>query len=132
MNETEQSKNKAGAEELRELDAWIALNLFGWRREVRERYAGVNTVEGFGLNMHLPLGHFEREFVPAGQWPKVRYSTDPAAAMQVLEICAEIKLETIKIWMTSSFEWCVSCGLHACANTLPLAICLLAKKLFRK
>lgn len=36
--------------------------LDGWVSEVRKRYAGSPNVAGFGRNIHLSLGHPDREF----------------------------------------------------------------------
>jgi hypothetical protein len=152
--------------ELRELDAWIAEHVIGmlfyWK------VAGWTTdMSGFDWKMVLALppeggigkhwkgcagetrkatdcevaiakhdGDFERHFSP--------YTTDPAAAMMVLEKCVENSNMPVEIdrkrdskighWRLETGV--MSKGLLAIAphehNTLPLAICLFAKKLFSK
>lgn len=128
--------------ELRDLDAWIAKNVFGWKPETRKMYAGENNVKGFGLNQHLGRGDCERKFINDYLFPLDRYSTDPAAAMQVLEKCAE-KLApqrlhiyaptgACKIWLVSDCEGHNSTPSSGSAENLPEAICLFAQKLFSK
>ena len=91
--------------QLRELDAFIAEHVFGF--DMAE--TSVDDIE--------------------------RYTTDPAAAMLVLEKCCD-KLEGFEITVWRGEKW--HCGLrkgntvHQKADTLPLAICLFAKELFAK
>ena len=71
-------------------------------------------------------------------WPQ-EYTTDPAAAMRVLEECG---VECYKNNKHVSVRWYVGGWSvaardsyereHADAKTLPLAICLFAKELFAK
>lgn len=61
--------------------------------------------------------------------------SDPAASMELLkrcvEYCMENKHDSLRIWQTTSFDWCVSNDMaYADAPTLELAIALFAKKLF--
>jgi len=82
---------------------------------------------------------FPREKVES--WPVFgkqdypHYTTDPAAAMAVLERCAEKEAKEFDGVQIDKLEsgWIVStCEVDAHAPTLPLAITLFAKKLFEK
>jgi hypothetical protein len=125
--------------ELRELDAWIACNLFGWEPETRKMYAGSKNVAGYGRNKHLHPGHPERDFTPCTLMIP-HYSTDPAAAMEVLKKCAEKWIVTVELGKDGSgqsYVWVARLNLGTednfkCAPTLELAICLFAKQLFGK
>lgn len=128
--------------QLRELDAWIAEHVMGWKR-----------VEKF---VDLSSSHFnvrdDGEVLAYG-WPEnlgitFAPTTDPAAAMAVLEKCAEKAYACIqktrpgdstldrvhghynvrKLDRTGMWEP----GIIANAKTLPLAICLFAKKVFAR
>jgi hypothetical protein len=81
--------------------------------------------------------------IPHFKWPS--YTTDPAAAMEVLKKCAEnqhvVTIEYAKNhlgnwqWMVAKLH-CYSSGYSedfcTCAETLELAICQFARKLFSK
>lgn len=118
--------------ELRELDAWIELSIFGWKAETVKRYGGEDNVKGFGFNSHLGFGHIDRKFIPNRAFPTVRYSTDPMASREL-----EKKIafgQRISLWYSDG-TWNVdnlrSCGdTEVQAKTLELAIALFARKFF--
>lgn len=112
--------------ELRELDAWIAERVMGWK-EIRP------------WSVNPDAGQFViRHGVPVAPSPVFKFSptTNPAAAMMVLEKLLERNIiviqtdihkpktflirHTTKHWEQPIVE----------AETLPLAICLFAQKLF--
>jgi Phage ABA sandwich domain len=114
--------------ELRKLDAWIAEHVMGWLRvnsnEKLDHPQRFNVLPDrilIGQNM----GHRIIEYSP---------TTDPAAAMQVLEKCITGNT-SIAINHGTTGWWVTDCDKkknYAIAETLPLAICLFAKKLFSK
>ena len=101
--------------ELRELDAWIADNVMvDWKPPIIPRDMSGNPFPGW-------------DAVP-------RFSRDDSPAFRILGKCvsdSEIYGVTItkETW---GFELKVGSRIIASAETLPLAICLLAKKLFTK
>lgn len=108
-------------EQLQELDAWIAEHVMGWVKSKECDYGWIT-----------PVGKMKLE--------TENYTTDPAAAMEVLRKCA-FKRDLI-ISCTAS-EWIISDDLPETeiqdfvtnrveAGTLELAICLFSKKLFSK
>lgn len=126
--------------ELRELDAWIAEHVMGHKMTVFDDRPAV-CVGVSACFKGEPLDVCKD--VPS-------YSTDRAAAMQVLERCAEngilngeFKLP-VSIFRRGDLKWVVSQNFEDeelesernCivveADTLPLAICLFAKELFGK
>jgi hypothetical protein len=94
--------------ELRELDAWVAENVIGW---------------------HLTDIDMTSEDYP-------RYTTDHAAAMEVLKKCAFGNRITCwysdGTWNVDNLRGYASYEHEAQAETLELAICIFAKKLFSK
>lgn len=114
--------------EKRELDAWIAERVMGWKLDKMIWWSRNDIDKTQSIA-------WEGDFRP---------TTDPAATMEVLKRCAE-KLEVINssIALGQQFDelvedrlfWFVS---HERtkevteAETLELAICLFAKKLFTK
>lgn len=126
----------------RELDAWIAEHVFGWKRwnfdngfpETRKNYLSKDNEKqdkyrkrGFILGLPL-IDNFPR------------YTTDPSAAMMVLERCLERLSPSVEIisgdidskrhfWIGRPDEYT---KLSMFEPTLPLAICALAKNLFTK
>ena len=124
--------------ELRELEAWIAEHVMGY--EERQCYNGSQRIEGQtfwvckGRQVVAPSFNGKHRFPP--------FATDPAAAMQVLEKCAEMlrkDCNSVEI-LRNTTGWAV-CSLYRDgfgheehdtveAETLPLAICLFARKLF--
>ena len=118
--------------QLRELDAWIAEHLFG--TTITDDYSKVGEPN-----------HAYRPWIGvSGTVP--RYTTDPAAAMQVLEKCADDTSITITRDADGQFsvEWWADevKGVEPIpgskwhqiktAPTLPLAICLFARELFKE
>ena len=115
-------------EELRELDAWIAENLFGMKHDWRNCH-WCQSSDPYALNN----GHFQR------------YTSDPAAAMEVLkklsskceEMSGDLVISSGGIWTVGIQRYAEYGGAEEIdplceAETLELAICLFAKKLFVK
>ena len=108
--------------ELRELDAWIAEHVMGWKPTVSlcqprgdevPRYWSI----GGGRSVHM------KSFNP---------TTDPAAAMTVLKkILTDHPRGSAMVGYAGGFNEQWSCG-RANAKTLELAICECAKQLFTK
>jgi hypothetical protein len=123
--------------ELRELDAWIAEHVMGWIN--LEFYTPpFNEMEQSFPDEPFWRGHK----IVRDLWMAVpRYTTDPAAAMIVLEKCSKdravvvngtkgkhqiVELKRGTSGLMSFDEEIID------AETLPLAICLFAKKLLSK
>lgn len=68
--------------------------------------------------------------------PHDRLTVDPVAAMEVLKKCGEKTVVSMTLTPPSAAslkKWTVADDEHVeCAETLELAICLFAKKLFQK
>jgi hypothetical protein len=117
--------------QLRELDAWIAEHVMGYRKATKQELDlhsrrdiwwvspdsdGENSTQ---MHPYLPL-----------------FTADPAAAMMVLEKCLSETKDAITMAETPTIA--AHMGRYTvaneevveCAETLPLAICLFAKKLF--
>lgn len=113
--------------ELRDLDAYIAEHVFGATRAIDKGFAC-----GDGDDRHTV--RFNRD---EGWTACPFYTTDSAAAIKVLERCAE-RFEHLEIMRTCEGKymvWVHGRGLYKrdrIANTLPLAICLLAQQLFKE
>jgi len=106
--------------ELRDLDAWIA-----------------EQVMGFKLNANGMIETWPREGV-RHDLCVANYTTDPAAAMQVLEKCAD-EVHAYELQIVSPRNgglWHISSGKRNTprvnAETLPIAICRFAQQLFSK
>jgi len=115
--------------EARELKIWIQIHVFGWKHSAEKKYPhrrGFSKDGVFLLEYDMP-----------------DYPNDDGAAFSVLERCAtecESSGDGIDISFTKQtgewevgrmqlgFEWSIE--LRSSAQTLPLAICLFAKKLF--
>lgn len=121
--------------ELRELDAWIAEHVIGFEFPCLFEPTGANGEICCKCNHHIS---FDRHHFP-------HPTTDPAAAMQVLEKCANSNAVgvqgNVEIYQEpEGGKWAVcfnaayqdKCVEPVFGNTLPLAICLFAKKLFAK
>lgn len=97
--------------EMRELDAWIAEHVMGWKISFR-------------------AGEVEIWRTPSGT-AVFHPTTDPAAAMEVLKKCGERACTTVYrtkgAWVVTSS---ILVGAEADAPTPELAICLFAKALF--
>lgn len=134
-----------------ELEIWIEENVFEsqawlekrgeythfiWQRKgEREPYYGsrdwevhvkrFTKIKGSEFNPMKHVGHGFR-----------RFTTDPAAAMAVLEKCCKDGVHCLRIeWCGGKYQICdeVNDGMRiAEAETLPLAICLFARQLFGK
>lgn len=122
--------------ELRELDAWIAENVMGyaWLQPIGGRYTRFYLVSPNNHKDLKPEFVFHRKSYRDEDIENApRYTTDPAAAMEVLKKCSE--KYSIKIGFDVNGKWFVSHydakfeGVIR-AETLELAICLFAKKLF--
>lgn len=122
--------SKPTEKELTELDAFCAEHVMGWRKVgcLRDYCSG-----SFLCNTDADVLAFDfpqRTFKP---------TTDPAAAMKVLERCCEIEHDdaTVEICKTSG-GWRIlnrdrSKNMSTVfSSTLPLTICLFAKNLFDK
>ena len=125
--------------ELRELDEWLFKTLFKMTRyKIDKTSDGQDIWESLWLPPECPptaphddiLEHCHA-FVP-------QFTTDPAAAMQVLEKCAEKVGDSIRYrvnWSRPSGKHGISCNEVPCviaAATLTLAICLFARELFKE
>ena len=115
-------------QELRELDAWIAEKVMGWKPFVSGKTSSIKGT--FWLDS-------EHKVVasPEFQWTRFDPTTDRAAAMQVLEKCADrvgVRIDRYNgrapnVWYIRATDGRLA---EAEAPTLPIAICLFAKKLF--
>lgn len=121
--------------ELRELDAWIAEHVMGWRR--------INDIQRLSKSGEFFLHAAEGPFVHERQNYIKKFSptTDPAAAMMVLEKCLSSDNLTMPIEIDRKRHkggrfrietGVISNSILAIEDTLPLAICRFAKQLFEK
>lgn len=120
--------------QLRELDSWIAEHAMGWR----DFKVGIY---GAGAPEREPSIHGTPPTRKSGVFSVPNYTTDRAAAMAVLEKCSAFDQKVkVCIQQDSPSDWRV-CRLYwqdyrpiedwySHAETLPLAICIFAKKLF--
>jgi hypothetical protein len=124
-------------QELRELDAWIAEHVMGWKK--------------VGLLADFTKGTFicntsadclAEDWKKDGRTATWKPTTDSAAAMEVLKMCAEkccvkMRHQDLGLWcvwqhqFTGEMEGALD-NPEGNATTLELAICLFAKKLFGK
>lgn len=125
--------------ELRSLDAWIAEHVMGY--EERQSYRGSSVIKG--ETFWVVAGRAATSPAFKGQHRFPEFSTEPAAAMQVLEKCGDGQLsrggetdmcirKSVSGWIIDEITTGEDYGMlkTATAATLPLAICLFAKKLF--
>lgn len=133
--------------ELRELDAWIAEHVMGLAQEYAVMKCGrFYRPKSCGYTDSIAeAGRYSkadalREIVRGEPmkiipFPTPRYTTNPAAAMMVLEKCAQkytnLEIEFIDGTWTVG-RWRGSNTTEATAETLPLAICLFARELYSK
>jgi hypothetical protein len=135
--------------ELRDLDARIAENVFGMRFEAIPKRANEKQFHGCFVNHYskamgkavkypqgICIGSFESVRLPEKAIAQYapHYTTDRAAAMEVLERCAQ-KTGTVVWFDAQKGEWVVynaTIGMQVAAKTLPLAICKFAQLLFSK
>lgn len=104
-------------QELRELDRWISINIFGnlYDHPEDNSFVSFDTKTGTTLDTMW-----------YGKLP--HYTTDPAAAMIVLERCVKESPPTI---FYHEETWSLESPIaFSNGSTLPLSICLFAKKLF--
>lgn len=137
--------------ELRELDAWIDRELFAGGKFVGLKKCGFwyrdgacgYTSAACDAGRFTPEEAKKREYlrgeepVTIHELPIPHYTTSPADAMRVLERCVdESPYGSVTIYKAGD-EWLIECKdgevfESAQENTLPLAICLFARKLFSK
>lgn len=136
--------------ELRELDAWIAEHVMGWTVKSRTSPHSGSSREHFwfepGNDIEPKYRGLTYTMSPSGNVggercaPEIaHYTTDPAAAMWVLEKCCDDAPNAVEI-IHEFNPWEVRTRksnkpgdfLEVHAETLPLAICLFARKLFSK
>lgn len=108
--------------QLRELDAWIGLNVMGW------------TKGDVAPSKWFPDGWKDTWIHPRGGAATLpQFTTNPAAALAVLEKCARRPPSTV-ITPKSDGSWIIhASGIDTCLSkgeTLPLAICLFARQIF--
>lgn len=109
-------------EQLRDLDLWIALNVFKFR-----------AVSATSPDIGEPLTYVpEFHSVKTGSIP--HYTHDKAAAMDVLECAVNRATCTVEIIGSEKFGYDListsDSGIKSSAPTLPLAIAIFAKALF--
>lgn len=120
--------------ELRELDAWIAEHVMGfeWRAfNHRDKISYLTSPtdlkrDELRRSLWLPDPDYARDISSA-----FRYSTDPAAAIEVLKRCAEkVAPVSIRIYHNPA-GWHVGIAEFEIAPTLEESICRFAKELFK-
>jgi hypothetical protein len=128
--------------ELRELDAWIAKHVMGCELEKEIGFRYNDGTESWGNSPEYTVQKFNKYksegiadcLLERPNTYEFQPSTDPAAAMMVLEKCGT-KTEPHECMYMGMIdgEWIVGhSAVEASASTLPLAICLFAKQLFEK
>lgn len=146
--------------EMRELDAWVAEHVMGlppcyvvikrglfYRLGDRGYTSKMSEAGRYTLEEAKAREWRHDEQVTYAPWQCEKYTTDPAAAMLVLEKCVArciLSRAEIGIGEYSDLDGFQGFKVHAfcfssqkveassVAETLPLAICLFAKKLFQK
>ena len=113
----------------RELNEWIAEHVMGWRVASEPELQNIYRCGKWWI----PDGLDWREMRP--HFP--HYSSDPAAAMEVLQKCAVaccyLSIEALNgFWRVGNMQPNGEWSKWSDAETLPLAICMFAKKLFSK
>jgi hypothetical protein len=123
--------------QLRELDAWIAEHVFGWHKIQTGQNHSLCSVCGNGFGARH--NHYYPDFHGSMSGSVPFYSTDPAAAMQVLKRCVEFAKRNLghSVILTDTMNgYCVGLTIPSfkfiTADTWELAIALFAKALFRK
>jgi len=125
---------------MRELDAWIAENVFGNFKVIKVsprrwdcRYGITPEIkDGVGYGPAFKSESEARAMMLVAGHCK-NYTTDPAAAMEVLKKCSTEKRITIAVWRDAGNWYCNNAtggNFYGEADTLELAICLFAKQLF--
>jgi hypothetical protein len=112
------------AQEMRELDDWIAENVFGSHRHQDKPYReGVRT-DAFAMWEGGELDCLVSSFNP---------TANLALALEVLKKCTEDDDLILMTKVPAGFRLSLKNGKHIVwSETLELAICLFAKKLFTK
>jgi hypothetical protein len=108
--------------EMRELDCWLAINVMG--NSIHNAASAKGEQWYWSAVNNCVMDSYAHSFKP---------TDDPAAAMQVLEKCCN--KTTLAINHGTTGWWVSDCdkkSRFAVAETLPLAICLLARKVFAK
>ena len=139
-------------QELRELDAWIAEHVMGFKwGHFGFIKNGLPDFEREPIYL-LPPSRFDVHSGNANPFPRDRvddwktrgsdslipkYTTDPAAAMSVLEKCAEKSDGAVEVVKAIKGKWGLCDGSTTkrgfqWADTLPIAICLFARELFKE
>jgi hypothetical protein len=132
-SESMTTKTESELRELRTLDAWLAVNLFGFARTRIPYHPSDNRVVDGAIyspnGVHYDCG--QSSYVP-------HYHSDPAAAMAVLERCVahideqgthqraveiDMKNGRFRVWARKDMV------VDAASETLPLAIARFAKAL---
>jgi len=132
------------ATELRELDAWIAEHVMDWKPTFAVMKGDLYYrpgAHGYTRSIY-EAGHYskedgEKELVkgePMQLVPheRLKYTTNPAAAMQVLEKCIQKESQSPSIEYVDG-EYVIPNPFddgESASNTLSLTIALFAKKLF--
>lgn len=106
--------------ELRELDAWIAEHVMGWVPHCRNSACYVLKAEQHTVMTGTSCKAFVDEFLP---------TVRPAKAMEVLKKCAD-KCASVEVYKGNHFFEVRHDGMAASSETLELAICRFAQKLF--
>lgn len=127
--------NAPSEKELRKLDAWICEKAMGWK-QVRDLQKIEKGGEFFLHETDGPFVHERQNYIK-----KFSPTTDPSAAMTVLEKCTQEienrlgELDCLQIqwhdgeWAVCSFD---DDDIPVKSPTLSLSICRFARKLFEK
>jgi hypothetical protein len=120
---------------MRELDAWIAINIFAFKYRRLNRHDAFNVLVSPEA-MEKGFGKFQPDEHQPNNSDAPPYSTDPAAAMEVLRKCAEkVAVKIRRQVHTVDKRWCVyvdNTDIESFEYTLELAVASFAKKLFSK
>lgn len=126
--------------EMRELDAWIAEHVMGWHK-VETHWDNKSLCSVCGKGFGARHKHYVPDFHSSITGSVPRYTTDPAAAMEVLKRCAEKLCEEnavqIQYGLNTTYKWYVATvlkpnGRNICieSDTPETGLCLFAKALF--
>src|SRR5580693_7144670 len=113
--------------ELRELDAFCADNVMGWKSVSGTKL----TIEKDEYFVHSTTGHVLHGNASEPFCP----TTDPASAMEVLKKCAETVIGAVEVYRTSEGKWVIQDDYNdpnQQSETIELAIVKFAKQLFTK
>lgn len=114
----------------RELDAWIAMNVFGWvATTIKPHPTDNRAIAGVIYSPHGDYDSGQSAYPP-------HYTTDAAAALEVLKKCHQALGGTFVCIATLGDNFFIHHGHDensmTKAPTLELAICRFAKALFEK